>query len=165
MFQNLVETAVMLRPNRLILDGIQDKEVMTVLEAITAGHDGTLISINADRPHNAICRLERMFLRARPGLPVSVVQEHIAESVDLICQISRLRDGSRKITAITEIQGIDKGKLKLVDIFKYEQVEHHVLVKILGSIRPTGIRPQCIDRIEDAGIHLPSSVFGIVQHR
>jgi pilus assembly protein CpaF len=127
---------------------------------MNTGHDGSLTTCHSNTPRDTISRLEVMCLMAGMDLPVRAIREQIASAVDLICQQNRLRDGSRKIEKITEVQGMEGEIITMSDIFEFEQtgIEGG---KIIGRIRPTGLRPKFIERIEAAGIHLPPSVFGI----
>ncbi|MBE0690275.1 MAG: Flp pilus assembly complex ATPase component TadA, partial [Anaerolineae bacterium] len=123
-------------------------------------HDGSMTTLHSNSPRDTIARLEVMCLMAGMDLPVRAIREQIASAVDLICHQERMRDGSRKIIKVTEVQGMEGDMITMSDIFEFEQtgVEGG---KIIGRIRPTGIRPRFIDRIEAAGIYLPPSVFGI----
>jgi pilus assembly protein CpaF len=133
-----------------------------MLQAMNTGHDGSLTTLHSNSPRDTIARLEVMCLMAGMDLPVRAIREQIASAVDLICHQERLRDGSRKVVKITEVQGMEGDMITMSDIFEFEQtgVEGG---KVIGRIRPTGIRPRFIDRVEAAGIYLPPSVFGIGQ--
>jgi len=135
-----------------------------MLQAMNTGHDGSLTTLHANSPRDSLARLEVMCLMAGMDLPVRAIREQIASAVDLICQQQRLRDGSRKITNLTEVQGMEGEMVTMSDIFEFEQtgIEGG---KIIGRIRPTGIRPKFSQRIEDSGIHLPPSVFGLGKRR
>jgi pilus assembly protein CpaF len=123
-----------------------------------------LTTLHANTPRDAISRLEVMCLMAGMDLPTRAIREQMAAAVDLICQQSRLRDGSRKVMYITEVQGMEGDMITMSDIFTFEQTGFEA-GKIIGRIKPTGIRPKFIERIEDAGIHLPPSTFGLGSRR
>jgi pilus assembly protein CpaF len=131
-----------------------------MLQAMNTGHDGSLTTAHANSPRDCIARLETMCLMAGMDLPVKAIREQIAAAVDVICQQERLRDGSRKIVKVTEVQGMEGEIITMSDIFEFERmgVEGG---KVIGRMKPTGLRPKFIEKIEAIGIHLPASVFGI----
>jgi pilus assembly protein CpaF len=130
-----------------------------MLQAMNTGHDGSLTTAHANSPRDCIARLETMSLMAGMELPVRAIREQIASAVDMIIQIARLRDGSRRVIAITEVQGMEGDVVVLSDIFVFEQ-QGFEGGKVIGRLKPTGIRPRFIDKIEEAGIHLPPNIFG-----
>ncbi|MDX1991740.1 MAG: CpaF family protein [bacterium] len=158
--QDLVIACLRMRPERIVVGECRSGEALDMLQAMNTGHDGSLTTLHANTPRDAIARLEVMCLMAGMDLPVRAIREQVASAIDVICQQQRLRDGSRKILYITEVQGMEGEMITMSDIFEFEQTGFEN-GKIVGRIRPTGIRPKFIDRIEDAGIHLPPSVFGI----
>ena len=162
--QDLVVNCLRMRPERIIVGECRGGEALDMLQAMNTGHDGSLTTLHANTPRDAIARLEVMCLMAGMDLPVRAIREQVAAAVDLIVQQQRLRDGSRRILFITEIQGMEGEMITMSDIFEFEQTGFEA-GKIVGRIRPTGIRPKFIDRIEDAGIHLPPSTFGIGSRR
>ncbi|MBL8116796.1 MAG: CpaF family protein [Anaerolineae bacterium] len=158
--QDLVVNCLRMRPDRIVVGECRSGEALDMLQAMNTGHDGSLTTLHSNTPRDTISRLEVMCLMAGVDLPVRAIREQIASAVDLICQQNRLRDGSRKIEKITEVQGMEGEIITMSDLFEFEQtgIEGG---KIIGRIRPTGLRPKFIERIEAAGIHLPPSVFGI----
>ncbi|MCS6836062.1 MAG: CpaF family protein [Anaerolineae bacterium] len=162
--RDLVINCLRMRPERIVVGECRGAEALDMLQAMNTGHDGSLTTLHANTPRDAISRLEVMCLMAGMDLPLRAIREQIASAVDCICQQQRLRDGSRKILFITEIQGMEGEMITMTDVFEFEQtgIEKN---KIIGRIRPTGIRPKFIERIEDAGISLPPSTFGIGQRR
>lgn len=158
--QDLVVNCLRMRPERIIVGECRSGEALDMLQAMNTGHDGSLTTLHANSPRDALARLEVMCLMAGMELPVRAIREQVASAVDVICQQSRLRDGSRKIMWITEVQGMEGEMITMSDIFEFEQTGFEN-GKIVGRIRPTGLRPKFIDRIEDAGIHLPPSTFGV----
>ncbi|HLY27065.1 MAG TPA: ATPase, T2SS/T4P/T4SS family, partial [Aggregatilineales bacterium] len=130
------------------------------LQAMNTGHDGSLTTAHSNSPRDTLARLEVMCLMAGMDLPVRAIREQVASAVQLIVHQERLRDGSRKITKITEIQGMEGDVITMSDIFEFEQTGIEA-GKVIGRLRPTGLRPKFIDQIEQSGIHLPPSVFGI----
>jgi pilus assembly protein CpaF len=131
-----------------------------MLQAMNTGHDGSLTTLHANSPRDTLSRLETMCLMAGMDLPVRAIREQIASAVDLIVQQERLRDGSRKIVNITEVQGMEGDIIVMSDIFVFEQ-QGMEAGRVIGRLKPTGIRPKFIDRIESANIHLPAGIFGV----
>jgi len=162
--RDLVINCLRMRPERIVVGECRGGEALDMLQAMNTGHDGSLTTLHANTPRDAISRLEVMCLMAGMDLPLRAIREQIASAVDCICQQQRLRDGSRKILFITEVQGMEGEMITMTDVFEFEQtgIEKN---KIIGRIRPTGIRPKFIERIEEAGISLPPSTFGIGQRR
>jgi len=158
--QNLVVNALRMRPDRIVVGEIRDEAALDMLQAMNTGHDGSMTTCHSNSARDTLARLETMTLMAGMDLPVRAIREQVSSAINLICHLERLRDGSRKIVQIAEVQGMEGDVITMTDLFIFEQtgIEKG---KILGRLRPTGLRPKCIDRIEDAGIHLPSSVFGI----
>ena len=131
-----------------------------MLQAMNTGHDGSLTTGHANTPRDMLARLETMVLMAGMDLPVRAIREQISSAVDVIVQQSRMRDGSRKVTHITEVQGMEGDKIILQDSFLFEQ-ESFTDGKVIGAIKPTGVRPKFMPKIEDAGIQPPPSIFGL----
>lgn len=160
--QDLVINCLRMRPERIVVGECRSGEALDMLQAMNTGHDGSLTTLHANTPRDSIARLEVMCLMAGMELPVRAIREQIAGAVDLIVQQSRLRDGSRKITYVTEIQGMEGDMITMSDLFEFEQIGFEAN-KIIGRIRATGIRPKFMDRLEDAGIVLPPQIFGAGQ--
>ncbi len=162
--QDLVINSLRMRPERIVVGECRGGEALDMLQAMNTGHDGSLTTLHANTPRDAISRLEVMCLMAGMDLPVRAIREQVAGAVDMIVQQQRLRDGSRKITYITEIQGMEGEMITMSDIFEFEHTGMED-GKIVGRIVPTGIRPKFIERLEDAGQYLPPSVFGVGKRR
>ena len=158
--RDLVINCLRMRPDRIVVGECRGGEALDMLQAMNTGHDGSLTTAHSNSPRDTLSRLEVMCLMAGMDLPVRAIREQVASAVDLVCHQDRMRDGTRKVSKITEIQGMEGEIITLSDIFEFEQtgIEGG---KIIGRIRPTGLRPKFIDRIEDAGIHLPPSIFGV----
>jgi pilus assembly protein CpaF len=159
--QDLVVNCLRMRPDRIVVGECRGSEAFDMLQAMNTGHEGSLTTIHANNPREATGRLENMILMAGMDLPHRAIREQIAAAVDLICQLARLRDGSRKVVAITEVQGMEGDVITMSDIFKFEQVGYDERGKVLGGLRPTGLRPKSMTKIEAAGVQLPPSVFGM----
>ncbi|MBE2193301.1 MAG: CpaF family protein [Anaerolinea sp.] len=158
--RDLVINSLRMRPDRIVVGECRGGEALDMLQAMNTGHDGSLTTAHANSPRDCLARLETMCLMAGMDLPVRAIREQVAAAVDVIVQQERLRDGTRKVTKITEIQGMEGDVITMSDIFEFEQTGLEA-GKVIGRIRPTGLRPKFIDRIEASGIHLPPSVFGI----
>ena len=159
--RDLVRNSLRMRPDRIVVGEVRGGEALDMLQAMNTGHDGSLTTLHANTPRDAISRLETMALMSGIELPVQVVREQIASAVDLIVQQSRLRDGSRKVTQITELAGMEGDTVVLNDIFKFEQTSMEQEGKIVGELKPTGIRPMFSPRLEMAGFKLRPEVFGV----
>jgi len=159
--RDLVKNCLRMRPDRIVVGEVRSGEALDMLQAMNTGHDGSLTTGHANSPRDMLARLETMVLMAGMDLPVRAIREQIASAVDLIVQQNRLKDGSRKITHITEVLGLEGETIVLQDIFVYEQkgVDDHG--KIIGHFRPTGIRPKFLQKIEAAGIKLPDDIFTV----
>lgn len=157
--QDLVINCLRMRPERIVVGECRGGEALDMLQAMNTGHDGSLTTLHANTPRDALSRLETMCLMAGMDLPTKAIREQIASAVDLIVQQQRLRDGTRKILYITEVQGMEGEMVTMSDLFEFEQTSFDG-GKIVGRIRPTGIRPKFMHRLEEAGQHLPATVFG-----
>jgi pilus assembly protein CpaF len=148
-----------MRPDRIIVGECRGGEALDMLQAMNTGHDGSLTTLHANSPRDALSRLETMVLMAGMDLPLKVVRQQISSAVDLIIQQTRLKDGSRKVTAITEVVGMEGDTVVLTDIFKFEQTGIGQNGKILGELKPTGIRPIFSPRLEASGFKLSADIF------
>jgi len=157
--RDLVKNCLRMRPDRIVVGECRGGEALDMLQAMNTGHDGSMTTAHANTPRDAIARLETMVLMAGMDLPVKAIRTQIASAVDLIIQQSRLRDGSRKIIAITEVVGMEGDIITLSDIFIFDQTGVDDEGKILGKLKPTGLRPHFMDRFKDEGIVLPSRIF------
>jgi len=162
--RDLVINSLRMRPDRIVVGECRGGEALDMLQAMNTGHDGSLTTAHANSPRDCLSRLETMCLMAGMDLPVRAIREQIAAAIDVVCQQERLRDGTRKIVKVTEVQGMEGDIITMSDIFEFEQTGLEA-GKVIGRVRPTGLRPKFIDRIEAAGIHLPPSVFGIGMSR
>ncbi len=158
--RDLVTNALRMRPDRIVVGEVRSAEALDMLQAMNTGHDGSLTTLHANTPRDVISRLETMSLMAGIDLPVKVVREQIAAAVDLIVEQARLRDGSRKIVQITEVQGMEGDIVVLQDIFRYAERGADSEGRVFGDMLPTGIRPKFTPRLEVAGFQLPPEIFG-----
>lgn len=157
--RDLVRNSLRMRPERIIVGEVRGGEALDMLQAMNTGHDGSLATGHSNSPRDMISRLETMVLMAGMELPIRAIREQIAGALDVIIQQSRLKDGSRRITNITEVQGMEGDVIVLQDIFVFEQRGLDADGKIVGKLIPTGVRPAFFDRLENAGIHISPSVF------
>ena len=158
--RDLVRNSLRMRPDRIVVGECRGGEALDMLQAMNTGHDGSLTTLHANSPRDALSRLETMVLMAGVELPLKVVRQQVSSAVDLIVQQTRLKDGSRKVTAITEVAGMEGDTIVLTDIFKFEQTGVTEDGKVLGELKATGIRPLFSPRLEAAGFKLGANVFG-----
>jgi pilus assembly protein CpaF len=157
--RELVRNSLRMRPDRIVVGECRSGEALDMLQAMNTGHDGSMSTGHANSPRDMLSRLETMVLMAGMDLPLKAIREQVASAVDLIVQQNRLKDGTRKIVNITEVQGMEGDVIVMQDVFVYEQtgVDDG---RIQGRLRPTGIRPKFVEKFEAAGIHLPTNIFG-----
>jgi pilus assembly protein CpaF len=162
--RDLVINALRMRPDRIVVGECRGEEALDMLQAMNTGHDGSMTTAHSNSPRDTLGRLETMTLMAGMDLPVRAIREQISSAINLIVHQERMRDGSRKVVSITEVAGMEGDVITTTDLFSFEQmgVENN---KIIGKLRPTGLRPKFMDKIEASGIHLPASVFGIGERR
>lgn len=158
--RDLVINTLRMRPERIVVGECRGGEALEMLQAMNTGHDGSMTTLHANSPRDAIARIETMCLMAGMDLPVRAIREQIASAINLIIQLARLKDGSRKVIYITEVQGMEGDVVVLSDIFVFEQQGIDERGKIIGQLKPTGIRPRFIDRFEERNIYLPPNIFG-----
>jgi len=147
-----------MRPDRIVVGEVRGGEALDMLQAMNTGH-GSLTTLHANTPRDALSRLETMVLMAGMDLPVKAIREQISSAVELIVQQTRFKDGSRKLSSVTEVQGMEGDVIVMQDVFVFEQtgIEGG---KIVGRMKPTGIRPKFIEKFESANIYLPPNLFG-----
>jgi pilus assembly protein CpaF len=158
--RDLVINCLRMRPDRIVVGECRGGEALDMLQAMNTGHDGSLTTLHSNSPRDTLSRLETMCLMAGMDLPMRAIREQIASAVDLIVHEERMRDGSRKIVNVTEVQGMEGDVIVMSDIFAFEQqgIEGG---RVIGRLKPTGLRPKFVDRIEAANIHLPAGIFGV----
>ncbi|HBX68482.1 MAG TPA: type II secretion system protein E, partial [Chloroflexi bacterium] len=148
-----------MRPDRIIVGEVRGGEALDMLQAMNTGHDGSLTTVHANAPRDALSRLETLSLMSGLDMPLGVIREQIASAVDLIVQQSRMKDGTRKVTYVTEVAGMEGNTIVMTDIFRFKQTGIGPNGEILGGLEPTGIRPMFIDRLEASGFSLGAEVF------
>jgi pilus assembly protein CpaF len=158
--RELLRNSLRMRPDRIVVGEVRGGESLDMLQAMNTGHDGSLSTVHSNSPRDAVARLETLVLMAGMDLPLRAIREQIASAVNLIVQISRLRDGSRRITHVTEVQGMEGDIVTLQDAFVFDySAGVDAQGRFLGRPVATGIRPRFIDRFEDLGIHVSPAVF------
>ena len=157
--RDLVRNALRMRPDRIIVGEVRSGEALDMLQAMNTGHDGSLTTGHANSPRDMLSRLETMVLMAGMDLPIRAIREQISSAIDLIIHQSRLRDGSRRITHITEVQGMEGDVIVLQDLFNYIQTGVDQDGKVKGEFKPSGMRPKFIERLEISGYKLSTEVF------
>jgi pilus assembly protein CpaF len=162
--RQLVINCLRMRPDRIVVGEIRDEAALDMLQAMNTGHDGSMTTAHSNSPRDTLARMETMVLMAGMDLPVRAIREQISSAVELIVHQARMRDGSRKVVSITEVTGMEGDVITLTDLFIFEQTGFEG-GKVVGRLRPTGLRPKFMEKIEQSGIHLPPTIFGIGERR
>jgi pilus assembly protein CpaF len=157
--RQLVVNALRMRPDRIIVGEVRGEEALDMLQAMNTGHDGSLTTIHANTPRDALYRLDTMVAMANLNIPDRAVRNQIASAVNVLVQVSRMADGTRKVTAITEITGMEQDVITMQEIFRFERTGLTREGKVTGRFRATGVRPKCAERLETMGVRLPADMF------
>ena len=157
--RELVVNALRMRPDRIVVGEVRSEEALDMLQAMNTGHDGSLTTVHANSPRDALYRLDTMVAMANLNIPEKAIRQQIASAVNLIVQISRLSDGTRKVTGIAELTGMEGEVITMQDIFLFERTGLGPDGRVRGRFRATGIRPKCSDRLASSGMHLPMEMF------
>jgi pilus assembly protein CpaF len=157
--RDLVRNSLRMRPERIVIGEVRSGEALDMLQAMNTGHDGSLTTAHANAPRDVLSRIETMVLMAGVELPVRAIREQMASAIDLIVQQARLRDGTRKITHITEVIGMEGEVITLQDIFRYDSQGYDSRGNLTGKFGAVGIRPKFIDKFQMAGVNVPSDIF------
>jgi pilus assembly protein CpaF len=158
--RDLVRNALRMRPDRIIVGEVRSGEALDMLQAMNTGHDGSLSTLHANSPRDALSRLETMVLMAGIDLPVRAIREQVASAVDLLVHLSRLRDGTRRVTQVCEVEGMEGEVITLSDLYTFDYgAGLDVDGRFQGTVQPTGIRPSFTQHLRDIGIDLPASMF------
>jgi len=151
-----------MRPDRIIVGEIRDEAAIDMLQAMNTGHDGSMTTAHSNSPSDTLARMETMVLMGGMDLPMKAIREQIASAIDLVIHQERMRDGTRKVVNITEVTGMEGDVITMTDIFIFEQ-QGYENGKVIGRLRPTGLRPKFMDKIEASGIHLSPQIFSSAQ--
>jgi pilus assembly protein CpaF len=164
--RDLVRNALRMRPDRIVVGEVRGVEALDMLQAMNTGHDGSLTTLHANTPRDVLSRLETMVLMAGYDLPVKAIRQQIAGAVDLVVQTARMQGGVRKVTAVTELLGLEQETIQLQDLFVFELTGVSAQGRATGQFKATGVRPRFAERIATAGFPLPPELFAArVLHR
>jgi pilus assembly protein CpaF len=164
--RQLVVNALRMRPDRIVIGEVRSEEALDMLQAMNTGHDGSLTTVHANTPRDALIRIETMIAMGAINLPEKAMRHQISSAIQIVVQQSRLSDGSRRVTSISEISGMEGDIITMQDIFVFEKVGLNAEGKVMGRFRATGIRPKCWERLRGAGIMLPADMFdGVIEVR
>jgi pilus assembly protein CpaF len=164
--RQLMINALRMRPDRIVVGEVRGEEALDMLQAMNTGHDGSLTTVHANTPRDALSRIETMIAMGATNLPERAMRQQISSAIQLVVQQTRLSDGSRKITSISEITGMEGDVITMQEIFVFEKVGITQDGKVVGRFRATGVRPKCCERLKASGIHLPADMFeGVTEVR
>jgi pilus assembly protein CpaF len=153
--EQLLRNALRMRPDRVVIGEVRGPEALTMLQAMNTGHEGSLTTIHANSPRDALSRLETMVLMASHNLPLRAIREQVGSAIDIIVQTERLSDGSRRVTSISEITGAEGEILLMQEIFRFQRTGRNGAGEIVGDYRATGLRPKAVERFQMMGLDFP----------
>jgi len=148
-----------MRPDRIVVGEVRGEEALDMLQAMNTGHDGSLTTIHANSPRDALYRLDTMVAMADLNIPDRAVRQQVASALNLVVQLTRLSDGTRRVTAISELTGMEQDVITMQEIFRFERTGLTREGKVTGRFRATGVRPKCAERLETMGVRLPADMF------
>src|SRR5437868_2026014 len=157
--RDLVSNTLRMRPDRIVVGESRGAEALDMLQAMNTGHDGSMTTVHANAPRDAFSRLETMVMMASQHVPDKVIRQQLASAIHLVVHCSRLSDGTRKVTGVAEVLGVEEDQVEMQDLFEFERTGISPRGKVLGRFRATGARPACLDRLRSFGIHLSNSIF------
>jgi pilus assembly protein CpaF len=164
--RQLVINALRMRPDRIIVGEVRGEEALDMLQAMNTGHDGSLTTVHANAPRDALARIETMIAMGATNLPERAMRQQISSAIQVVVQQTRLSDGTRKVTSVSEITGMEGDIITMQEIFLFEKVGVTQDGKVIGRFRATGVRPKCCERLRASGIHLPADMFeGVTEVR
>ena len=162
----LMVNALRMRPDRIVVGEVRSEEALDMLQAMNTGHDGSLTTVHANTPRDALTRIETMIAMGATNLPERAMRQQMSSAVQLVVQQTRLSDGSRKVTSISEITGMEGDVITMQEIYVFEKMGVTQDGKVIGRFRATGVRPKCCERLKASGIHLPADMFeGVTEVR
>jgi pilus assembly protein CpaF len=150
-----------MRPDRILVGEVRGAEAFDMMQAMNTGHEGSLTTVHANSPRDALARIENMIMMSGFELPISVIREQMASALHLIVHLSRLVDGTRRVTQVSEVAGLEGPTITLQDIFVYHQEGIDADGKVIGTMKPTGIRPAFTERLKSYGVELTDDIFGV----
>jgi pilus assembly protein CpaF len=157
--RDLVINTLRMRPDRIIVGESRGGEALDMLQAMNTGHDGSMTTVHANSVRDAFSRLETMVMMASQHVPDKVIRQQLASAINIVVHCSRMSDGTRKVTGIGEVMGVERDQVEMQDIFTFERTGISARGKVLGSFRASGARPLCLDRLKAYGIHISASIF------
>ena len=157
--RELVKNALRMRPDRIVIGEVRGGEAIDMLQAMNTGHDGSLTTIHANTPRDALSRLETMIQMTGMRLSERAMRQQVASAIDLVLQVARLSDGTRRVTSISEITGMEGDTITMQEVFQYERTGVNADGQVIGRFRPTGIRPRFAERLKASGLQLPRVFF------
>ena len=163
--RQLMINSLRMRPDRIVIGEVRGEEALDMLQAMNTGHDGSLTTIHANSPRDALSRLETMVAMAGLNLPDTAIRRQIASAIDLVVQVTRLSDGTRKVTGVSEITGMEGEVVTMQDIFTFRKRGVKETGEVLGDFEPSGIRPKFAERLTVTGVHLPAAMFEVPRGR
>jgi pilus assembly protein CpaF len=161
--RELVINALRMRPDRIIVGEVRGEEALDMMQAMNTGHDGSLTTIHSNSPRDALYRLNTMIAMANLNIPDKAIRQQIASALNLVLQVTRLPDGTRKVTSISEVTGMEGEVITMQEIFTFERTGMTADGKVIGKFRATGIRPKCSERLASSGVQLPADMFEHIQ--
>jgi pilus assembly protein CpaF len=161
--RDLVKNSLRMRPDRIVVGECRGGEALDMLQAMNTGHDGSMTTVHSNSPRDALSRIETLTLMAGFDLPIRAIREQVASAVDLIVQLNRFRDGSRRVTHITEVEGMEGEVITVQDIFLFDYSAgfNHETGKLMGQLQPTGVRPRFSEKLADNGVNMDPEIFGV----
>jgi pilus assembly protein CpaF len=164
--RQLVINALRMRPDRIVVGEVRGEEALDMLQAMNTGHDGSLTTVHANTPRDALARIETMIAMGATNLPERAMRQQIASAIQLVVQQTRLSDGTRKVTSVSEITGMEGDVITMQEIFVFEKLGITQEGRVIGRFRATGVRPKCCDRLRASGIHVSTEMFeGVMEVR
>ncbi len=164
--RQLVVNALRMRPDRIVVGEVRSEEALDMLQAMNTGHDGSLTTVHANSPRDALARIETMIAMGATNLPERAMRQQIASAIQVVVQQTRMSDGTRKVTSVSEITGMEGDVITMQEIFVFEKIGVTEDGKVIGRFRATGVRPKCCERLKASGIHLPADMFeGVMEVR
>jgi pilus assembly protein CpaF len=157
--RQLVINALRMRPDRIVVGEVRGEEALDMLQAMNTGHDGSLTTIHANSPRDALYRLDTMVAMANLNIPERAVRQQIASAINLIVQVTRFTDGARRVSAVSEVTGMEQDVITMQDIFLFDKTGISTDGKVAGRFRATGIRPKCSPQLQASGFPLPVDMF------
>ncbi len=157
--RDLVINTLRMRPDRIIVGESRGAEALDMLQAMNTGHDGSMTTVHANSPRDAFSRLETMVMMASQHVPDKVIRQQLASAINIVVHTARLSDGARRVTAISEVVGVENDQVAMQDLFEFERTGISNRGKVLGKFHATGVKPMCMDRLKAYGIHLSQSIF------